>query len=124
MSVRPEWVSVGSQTSVIAGLVACSLPDGAEVVCAEGDFASMLFPVHRAHAPYCYRCPLGLERATCDIASLGDLGRLLAEHRGAIAGVIVEPMLQGAGGRTAWPGQCRAGAPWGASRRGPAALPA
>jgi adenosylmethionine-8-amino-7-oxononanoate aminotransferase len=23
-------------------------------------FATMLFPVHRAHAPYCYRCPLGL----------------------------------------------------------------
>ena len=44
VSVPPEWVSVGSQTSVIAGMVACSLPDGAEVVCAEGDFASMLFP--------------------------------------------------------------------------------
>ena len=44
MSVPGEWVSVGSQTSVIAGLVAASLPDGAEVVCIEGDFASMLFP--------------------------------------------------------------------------------
>lgn len=44
VSVPLEWVSVGSQTSVIAGLVASSLPDGAEVVCIEGDFASMLFP--------------------------------------------------------------------------------
>ncbi len=44
VSVPPEWVSVGSQTSVIAGLVASSLPDGAEVVCIEGDFASVLFP--------------------------------------------------------------------------------
>ena len=33
-------------------------------------FASMLFAVHRAHAPYCYRCPLGLERATCAIECL------------------------------------------------------
>ncbi len=30
-------------------------------------FAPMLFEVDRAHAPYCYRCPLGLERATCGI---------------------------------------------------------
>lgn len=44
VSVPIEWVSVGSQTSVIAGLVASSLPDGAEVVCVEGDFTSMLFP--------------------------------------------------------------------------------
>ena len=44
VSVPHEWVSVGSQTSVIAGLVASSLPDGAEVVCVEGDFSSMLFP--------------------------------------------------------------------------------
>jgi len=44
VSVPGEWVSVGSQTSVIAGLVASSLPDGAEVVCVEGDFTSMIFP--------------------------------------------------------------------------------
>lgn len=44
VSVPAEWVSVGAQTSVIAGLVASSLPDGAEVVCIEGDFASILFP--------------------------------------------------------------------------------
>ena len=44
VSVPSEWVSVGSQTSVLAGLVASSLPDGAEVVCVEGDFTSMLFP--------------------------------------------------------------------------------
>ena len=44
VSVPGEWVSVGSQTSVIAGLVASSLPDGAEVVCIDGDFTSVLFP--------------------------------------------------------------------------------
>ena len=36
-------------------------------------FASMLFRVERAHAPYCYRCPLSLDRATCGIACLSDL---------------------------------------------------
>ena len=44
VSVPGEWVAVGSQTSVLAGLVASSLPDGAEVLCVEGDFTSMLFP--------------------------------------------------------------------------------
>ena len=68
-------------------------------------FASMLFPVHRAHAPYCYRCPLGLERATCAIDCLGDLERLLAEHGPTVAGVLVEPMLQGAGGMIVWPAE-------------------
>ena len=68
-------------------------------------FASMLFTVHRAHAPYCYRCPLGLERSTCAIACLGDLERLLAGHGGTIAGVLVEPMLQGAGGMIVWPAE-------------------
>jgi len=36
-------------------------------------FAPMLFSVVRAHSPYCYRCPLGLTRATCNIDWLGDL---------------------------------------------------
>ena len=32
-------------------------------------FAPMLFDVGRAHAPYCYRCPLGLERADAAVSS-------------------------------------------------------
>ncbi|WP_108250998.1 aminotransferase class V-fold PLP-dependent enzyme [Planctomonas deserti] len=37
-------VAVGSQVSVFAGLVAANLPDGSEVLTAEGDFTSILFP--------------------------------------------------------------------------------
>ena len=44
VGVPTSWVSVGSQTSVTAGVVAASLPDGARVVCIEGDFSSMVFP--------------------------------------------------------------------------------
>src|SRR5215212_9754639 len=35
-------------------------------------FASMLFEVIRAHSPYCYRCPLGLARPSCEGACLGE----------------------------------------------------
>ncbi len=37
-------VGVGSQVSAFAGVIAASLPDGAEVLTAEGDFTSILFP--------------------------------------------------------------------------------
>ena len=72
-------------------------------------FAPFLLRVARAHAPYCYRCPLDLERATCQIDCLGDLERLLREEDGRAAAVIVEPMLQAAGGMIVWPREFLAG---------------
>jgi selenocysteine lyase/cysteine desulfurase len=44
VGVDPGRVAVGPQASVFAGLVAASLPDGAEVLTAEGEFTSLLFP--------------------------------------------------------------------------------
>ena len=72
-------------------------------------YASMLFPVVRAHSPYCYRCPLGLERRTCNIDCLTDLAKQLDQGQDTIAGVIVEPMLQAAGGMIVWPAEFLAG---------------
>jgi adenosylmethionine---8-amino-7-oxononanoate aminotransferase len=73
-------------------------------------FAPLLFPVVRADAPYCYRCPLGLRRDSCRIDCLADLEARLQEGADAIAGVLVEPMLQGAGGMIVWPSEFLAGA--------------
>jgi adenosylmethionine-8-amino-7-oxononanoate aminotransferase len=99
-------------------------------------FAPLLFDVVRAHAPYCFRCPLGLELTTCGIACLeghrdggvtpasglrpgegADRGgadaqtleALLRMHGDSVAAVIVEPMLQGAGGMIVWPAEFLAG---------------
>jgi adenosylmethionine---8-amino-7-oxononanoate aminotransferase len=66
-------------------------------------FQSMRFPVHRAHSAYCYRCPVGKTRATCDIECVELLRELFERRSGTIAAAIVEPLLQGAGGMIVHP---------------------
>ena len=66
-------------------------------------FASMRYPVHRVHAAYCYRCPVGLKRESCQIECVRRLEQVLDERSGRIAAVIVEPLLQGAGGMIVHP---------------------
>jgi adenosylmethionine-8-amino-7-oxononanoate aminotransferase len=66
-------------------------------------FRELMFPVHRVHSAYCYRCPVGKKRETCDIDCTDALERLLREKDNEIAAVIVEPLLQGAGGMIVHP---------------------
>jgi adenosylmethionine-8-amino-7-oxononanoate aminotransferase len=66
-------------------------------------FAGMRFPVHRAHSAYCYRCPVGLKRELCHIECADSLEGILREHGDRIAALIVEPLLQGAGGMIVHP---------------------
>jgi adenosylmethionine-8-amino-7-oxononanoate aminotransferase len=72
-------------------------------------FESLRLPVLRTHSAYCAHCPVGLTRATCQIECLGKLERLLAERGHEIAAVIVEPLLQGAGGMIVHPEEFLAG---------------
>lgn len=44
VGVGPESVAIGAQASVLVGLVAASLPDGAQVLAVERDFTSVTFP--------------------------------------------------------------------------------
>jgi len=66
-------------------------------------FNPLMFGVTRVASPYCYRCPVGCKRETCGIDCLNDLERAFAEEGESVAAVIVEPMLQGAGGMIVWP---------------------
>ena len=66
-------------------------------------FRSMRYPVHRVHSAYCYRCPVGLQRESCHIECAGQLQTLLEERGDKIAAVIVEPLLQAAGGMIVHP---------------------
>ena len=54
--------------------------------------------IKHAHAPYCYRCALGLEYPSCDMRCATDLEELIAtETTGRVAAFIAEPIL-GVGG--------------------------
>lgn len=44
VGVPAERVAIGSQTSVMASVFAAAVPAGAEVVCVDGDFTSIVFP--------------------------------------------------------------------------------
>ncbi len=66
-------------------------------------FDSLRFPVYRVPSAYCFRCPVGKKRETCDIDCLGPLQQLLEEKHEEIAAVIVEPLLQAAGGMIVHP---------------------
>jgi adenosylmethionine-8-amino-7-oxononanoate aminotransferase len=66
-------------------------------------FRSMRYAVHRVNSAYCYRCPVGLKRESCHIECAQQLETLLAERSEQIAAVIVEPLLQGAGGMIVHP---------------------
>lgn len=68
-------------------------------------YHKLLFEVERIEPPYCYRCPLGLKRSSCKIDCLGLLEERLEQRSDEIAAVIIEPMVQGAGGMIIWPAE-------------------
>lgn len=56
LGVAAARVAIGAQTSVLAGLVATAVPDGGEVLCAEGDFSSIVLPFVHAGRGIRVRC--------------------------------------------------------------------
>lgn len=66
----PERVAIASQTSVIVGMIAASLPDGATVLCPEGEFSSLVLPfVHAGRGIRVRAVPLAdlAEAITADV---------------------------------------------------------
>jgi alanine-glyoxylate transaminase/(R)-3-amino-2-methylpropionate-pyruvate transaminase len=59
--------------------------------------------VKHAHAPYCYRCPLGLQFPSCEMKCATDIEELIQTTTvGQVAGMVAEPIL-GVGGVIAPP---------------------
>lgn len=66
-------------------------------------FGPLLFRTYKAPSPYCYRCEIDREYPGCKIACLGSLEEIFRLHGEEIAGMIIEPMMQAAGGMIASP---------------------
>ncbi|MDD5557903.1 MAG: adenosylmethionine--8-amino-7-oxononanoate transaminase [bacterium] len=61
-------------------------------------FRPLLFPTLLGPSFDCYRCPLGRERSTCSRECLAALARLVRRRRDEIAALVIEPLVQAAGG--------------------------
>ena len=61
-------------------------------------YRDLLFEGYRVPSPHCYHCPLGRERDQCNLACLQVVEDIMAEHHQEIAGMIIEPLVQGAAG--------------------------
>lgn len=66
-------------------------------------FNPLLFSTHFAESPYCRECQLGKNEAECSHDRLAGLRKELEENAEEYAAVIVEPLIQGAGGILAYP---------------------
>jgi adenosylmethionine-8-amino-7-oxononanoate aminotransferase len=61
-------------------------------------FRPLLFDVHHAPQPHCYRCPLGKAFPACATACAGEVERIFERRAGRIAALVIEPVMQGADG--------------------------
>ena len=61
-------------------------------------FSPLLFESYRAPSHNCYRCELGKKYPSCKMLCLDKMEALLKRHHEDIAGLIIEPLVQGAGG--------------------------
>ncbi|HKZ18086.1 MAG TPA: adenosylmethionine--8-amino-7-oxononanoate transaminase [Geobacteraceae bacterium] len=68
-------------------------------------FRPLLFPTIQAPSPYCYRCELGGsgDSESCGRLCLRELERLMSDHSEEIAGLVIEPLVQAAGGMIVQP---------------------
>ncbi len=61
-------------------------------------FSPLLFKSFKAPSPFCYRCELKKEHPSCRLHCLKEMETVFKKHHKKIAGLIIEPLVQGAGG--------------------------
>jgi len=66
-------------------------------------YKPLLFEVFQADSPYCYRCPANKKQNSCAIDCLNSVEKILKNHADEIAGIIIEPLVQAAGGMIIYP---------------------
>lgn len=66
-------------------------------------FEQVLMSNIEAPGPDCFRCSYGLKPESCDAECFAPMRRMLEEREDTLAGVIVEPLVQGAAGMKMYP---------------------
>ncbi len=66
-------------------------------------FKPLLLEAFLAPSPYCYRCPYGKDKTSCSRECLGKLEEILSKNSDSIAAMVMEPLVQGAGGMIVHP---------------------
>ena len=99
---RPEkkrfvYLKDGYHGETLGALSVCGIPLFRE------KFDPVLMDNLEVAGPDCLRCPFGLKRDSCNAECFQPMQETLAQHTEAIAAVIVEPLVQGAGGMKMYP---------------------
>lgn len=80
---------------------------GALSLCGDALYADLyreiMLPQIEVAGPDCFRCPYGEHRETCDVPCFAAMEETLQTRKDEIAGVIVEPLVQCAGGFRMYP---------------------
>ncbi len=66
-------------------------------------FKPLMFDSLMAPSPYCYRCELGCSRSSCNMVCIDAVEELMKRNAGLVAGLVIEPLVQGAGGMIVQP---------------------
>ena len=61
-------------------------------------YAPLLFDSIKALSPYCYRCPVNKAFPECGFECLNQMEDLMKKHSNEAAGLVIEPIVQGAAG--------------------------
>lgn len=68
-------------------------------------FKPLVFETYEVPAPYCYRCPKECDKKNCSIDCIEYVEKLFKKHHHEIAGMIIEPLVQGAAGMRMYPSE-------------------
>lgn len=63
-----------------------------------GIYGPLLFDTIKAPSYSCYRCQLGMEYPSCELACAKEMERIIEKYSSEVCAVILEPLVQGAGG--------------------------
>lgn len=66
-------------------------------------YKPLLIKTHKVQGPDCYRCPYDQCRTNCNAECFEAMEQLVIKNHKEIAGIIIEPLIQGAAGMKIYP---------------------